>query len=493
MMNRCRSHSVLLVACLFALPLWVNPAIAQSDDEISQAELNLVKSAEAARVRAIERVYGTVVAIYGEDIRAGGGSGVLFDKAGFVLTNFHVVAGAGGTQGWAGLADKKLYRWRLIGLDPGGDLAVIQLQGKDTWPFAPLGDSDMVRPGDFVMAMGNPFVLAEDQTPTVTMGIVSGTHRYQGGAGGGNTLVYGNCIQIDSSINPGNSGGPLFNMQGQVVGINGRGSFEERGRVNVGLGYAISINQAKNFFPDLLATKLVQHGTLDAVFGDRAGGVLCTEIDTKYNKLQEYGFDLADRLVRFNGRQIESANHYLNQISTLPANWPVEVVWEHQGELKSAKIRLNADPYKKPPSRPTPRPRGGGKPGRPAPKRPAIMDIDKQGEISNPQINQEVACILVSRLKLAQAVGEEEGIIARLSEVVAHLKLKAAAAAVGAESEPPFKSIQLIGGDMVNGWRAFQIAITYPDDAKAAYWVSLLDLQDQIDQRLLGAEWIKAP
>ena len=112
------------------------------------------------------------------------------------------------------------------------------------------------------MAMGNPFLLAEDQRPTVTLGVVSGIHRYQGGSK--NLLVYGDCIQTDSSINPGNSGGPLFNLQGEVVGINGRGSFEERGRVNVGLGYAISVNQIKKFIPDLLATKVSLHGTLDA-------------------------------------------------------------------------------------------------------------------------------------------------------------------------------------------------------------------------------------
>src|SRR5687768_1391889 len=124
------------------------------------------------------------------------------------------------------------------------------------------------------MAMGNPFVLAEDQRPTVTLGIVSGVNRFQEGSGM-NQLVYGNCIQVDSSINPGNSGGPLFNSAGQIIGINGRGSFEERGRVNVGLGYAISVNQVKNFIPELLATKIAQHGTLDAVFGNRSGQVIC--------------------------------------------------------------------------------------------------------------------------------------------------------------------------------------------------------------------------
>ena len=88
------------------------------------------------------------------------------------------------------------------------------------------------------MAMGNPFLLATDFTPTVTFGLVSGVHRYQYPEGKG-LLEYTDCIQIDTSINPGNSGGPLFNMNGELIGINGRGSFDKRGRVNSGVGYAI--------------------------------------------------------------------------------------------------------------------------------------------------------------------------------------------------------------------------------------------------------------
>ena len=136
-----------------------------SETELTGEQLDLVKAAEAARINAIAKVYGAVAAIYGND-RQGGGSGVLFDEAGFALTNHHVVAGAG-VEGWAGLADGKLYRWKLIGTDPGGDVAIIRLAGKEKFPAAPLGDSDRVRVGDWAMAMGNPFTLAEDQKPTV--------------------------------------------------------------------------------------------------------------------------------------------------------------------------------------------------------------------------------------------------------------------------------------------------------------------------------------
>src|SRR5688572_11009471 len=270
------------------------------------AASDAVKQAEAARIQAIESVAGAVVAIYGNE-RAGGGSGVLFDPAGYALTNHHVIAGSA-EGGWAGLAEGKLYRWKLVGTDPGGDLAIIKLEGKTEFPAAPLGDSDQVRVGDWALAMGNPFNLAEDQRPTVTLGIVSGVNRFQEGSGL-NQLIYGNCIQVDSSINPGNSGGPLFNLQGQIIGINGRGSFEERGRVNVGLGYAISSNQIRNFIPELLATKIAQHGTLDAVFSNRASGVICHTLNLDAPAAKA-GLALGDRLLAFEGVPIEDANQF---------------------------------------------------------------------------------------------------------------------------------------------------------------------------------------
>src|SRR5205814_2389882 len=115
------------------------------------------------------------------------------------------------------------------------------------------------------MAMGNPFLLATDFNPTVTFGLVSGVHRYQYPAG--TLLEYTDCIQVDASINPGNSGGPLFSMNGELIGINGRGSFEKRGRVNSGVGYAISINQIKNFMGHLRAGIDSDHATLGASVG----------------------------------------------------------------------------------------------------------------------------------------------------------------------------------------------------------------------------------
>ncbi len=388
----------------------VSESVAQQDslredpqDRLSDEEMALILASEKQRIAAIDRVIGSVVAIYGEN-RQGGGSGVIVDPSGIALTNHHVIIGAG-VSGWGGLADGKLYHWKLVGTDPGGDLAIIQLEGQASFPFAPLGDSDKVRVGDWVLAMGNPFVLTEDQRPTVTLGIVSGVKRYQPGAGK-NQLIYGNCIQVDSSINPGNSGGPLFNLQGDVIGINGRGSFQDRGRVNVGLGYAISANQIRNFIPELLATKLVEHGTLDANFTDRNGKVVCKNL---YENTPLYlaGMRPGDELLEFEGVPIKTANQFTNLICTLPENWPARLKFrDASGELQTFHSRLFGLPYVKPKRRSV----GPGN------KKPSPEEKQQQarqqamfkllaatpGTIRNPAVNKKQASRLIARWNRAE-------------------------------------------------------------------------------------------
>src|SRR5712692_1837479 len=254
---------ILLISCLVFATGTI--ALSRAAQDVDPA----VKTAEAKRIAAIEKARPSVVAIFGPGGQ-GGGSGVLIDKDGYALTNFHVVEGAGPVM-QCGLPDGVLYDAALVGLDKVGDVALIKLlpqkKGQD-FPFAVLGDSDKVKAGDWCMAMGNPFLLATDFNPTVTFGLVSGVHRYQYPAG--TLLEYTDCIQVDASINPGNSGGPLFNMEGELIGINGRGSFEKRGRVNSGAGYAISINQIKNFLGQLRAGLDTDHASLGATVKERS-------------------------------------------------------------------------------------------------------------------------------------------------------------------------------------------------------------------------------
>ncbi|MHC4065104.1 MAG: S1C family serine protease [Planctomycetota bacterium] len=299
--------------------------------------------AERQRVETIARVTPACVCIY-DSQRRGGGSAVIIDPAGYGLTNFHVVAQMlESRRGLAGLPDGRLYDLEVLGIDPTGDVAMFRLLGKDRFDYAQLGDSEAVSVGDFVLAMGNPFVLSEDHTPTVTMGIVTGVHRYQWGRG--NTLVYSDCIQTDAAINPGNSGGPLLDMQGRVIGINGRISLAAgvRGQVNVGVGYAISVNQIRRFLPGLRAGLLLRHGTLQATV-DRA---------CMFNDMLEdgpawnAGIRPGDRLVRFGDRNVVSDNQLASMLGTYPENWPVPISFEQNGRIAHGAVRLEALPIRR--------------------------------------------------------------------------------------------------------------------------------------------------
>lgn len=303
-----------------------------------------VLAAEKARIAAIEKVKPSVVAIFSRGGQ-GGGSGVLISKEGYALTNYHVVKGSGPVMK-CGLADGVLYDAVLVGLDKVGDIALVKLlpkeEGKD-FPISEMGDSDTVKAGDWSMAMGNPFLLATDFTPTVTYGLVSGVHRYQYPAG--LLLEYGDCIQIDTSINPGNSGGPLYNAKGELIGINGRGSFEKRGRVNSGVGYAISINQIKNFLGHLMAGIDTDHATLGAVVasqGEDTGdiGRLVVQSVLENSDAGRRGLEFGDELVSFAGRPMGSVNQYKNILSIFPKGWRMPLVYRRDNAKHQTLVRL---------------------------------------------------------------------------------------------------------------------------------------------------------
>ena len=374
-----------------------------------QDPIDAVAASEARRVAVIDRCAQAVCSVMSMD-SPGGGSGVIFDPGGFILTNFHVVgkpdkdykpskppeppaavlekwsqdnpdaadeAKAKFVAAWQdewgaehhpagsshyknkkiGLPDGRLYEGVVLGIDPGSDLAVIRLLPKEegqTWPYAELGNSDDLLVGETVFAMGNPFLLATDFTPTVTFGIVSGTHRYQEGQGN-RMLVYPDCIQVDAPVNPGNSGGPLFNNAGQVVGINGRISIGDRGRVNVGVGFAIAANQIKNFLGDLVAGRHAGHGTLDMsawFMTSRKGkehkrGVFVQQT-FKDSIIQQAGVGLGDEITRFNGVKVRSANQLATMVGVLTAGtW---VTLRHRpaledggfGEEREVTVKLTA-------------------------------------------------------------------------------------------------------------------------------------------------------
>lgn len=298
-----------------------------------------VLEAQQKRIDVIERVSKTVVAIFGAS-GGGGGSGVLISRDGFALTNFHVTSGAGDFMK-CGLNDGRLYDAVIVGIDPTGDVALIKLLGRDDFPSATLGDSDTVRVGDWAYAMGNPFLLATDFKPTITYGIVSGVHRYQEPASN-NFLEYTDCIQVDSSINPGNSGGPLFSDDGKVIGINGRGSFEKRGRVNSGAGYAISINQIKHFLEHLKSGRIVDHATLGATVTTRTDGSVMVADILEDSEAYKLGLRSGDELISFADRPIRSVNQFKNVLGIFPKGWKLPLTFRRDQDRQTIYPRLRA-------------------------------------------------------------------------------------------------------------------------------------------------------
>jgi serine protease Do len=330
-MLRVSVRVVLAFAPVWIGGIWVAGATRAHGAEVAAQ----VREAEAARVATVARIAPAVLAVY-QRSTPGGGSGVLITHDGYALTNFHV---AGEDQFFkCGLNDGNLYDAVLVGLDPTGDVALIKLQGRDDFPTATWGDSDAMRVGDWVYVLGNPFLLASDFQPTATYGIVSGVHRYQYPA---NTILeYTDCLQVDASVNPGNSGGPLFNKAGELIGINGRISIAQRGRVNAGAGYAISINQIRNFLGYLHSGRIVDHATLGAtVSTDSHGAIVVSQIQEESDAYRR-GLRVDDELVAFAGRPIRSVNQFKNILGIFPEDWKVPLTYRREGEKHEIRVRL---------------------------------------------------------------------------------------------------------------------------------------------------------
>jgi Do/DeqQ family serine protease len=236
--------------------------------------------------------------------RPGLGSGVIIDKRGLVLTNFHVVKGA--DEILIRLSDKREYRGQILGTDPKTDLALVKFQPDHELTVASLGNSDALQVGEGAIAIGNPFGL--DQT--VTVGVISATGRSDVGI-----ATYENFIQTDASINPGNSGGPLVNLKGQVIGVNT--AIVAAGQ---GIGFAIPINMVKRVVDQLvdkgkvvrgwlgvalqplspdLAQSLGLDGTTGAVVGSTIAG----------SPAAQAGLEQGDVIVAFDKTPVEDYRH----------------------------------------------------------------------------------------------------------------------------------------------------------------------------------------
>lgn len=362
---------MLLLACLMA-------AHAEANDKLQQKQ--------QARIQTIQKIASSVVCVMPAGGQ-GGGSGVLISADGFAISNYHVTSGSGDFMK-CGLNDGKLYDAVIVGIDPTGDIALIKLLGRDDFPFCTPGDSDSVKVGDEVLALGNPFLLADDFSPTITYGIASGVHRYQYPA---NTfLEYTDCIQIDASINPGNSGGPLFDIEGRWIGINGRASFEKRGRINSGAAYAISVNQILLFIDHLKSGRIVDHGRTEFTVGTFDDTVEIQQV-SELSDVWRRGMRPGDELISFAGRAITSANDFKNIVGIFPELTRVPVTFRNDDGVQSVTTRLSAlHQFQKAPELPPERQPGEG-------PKPEAPDKNKNLLDTTPNPPQQYADLFIKK------------------------------------------------------------------------------------------------
>lgn len=255
------------------------------------------------------------------------GSGFVIE-GGYILTNNHVVAGADEIK--VKLADNREFKAEVKGIDERLDLALLKIDAKEALPTAELGDSDAIQVGEWVIAIGNPFGLAE----TVTAGIVSAKGRVIGSG------PYDDYIQTDASINPGNSGGPLFNTHGEVIGINT--AIISGGQ---GIGFAIPINMAKSIIPQLKEKGKVTRGwlgvSIQQVTADLAksfglsseNGALVSEIIPE-SPADKAGLMAGDIIMEFDGKKIHDTAELTKLVAATTVGKKVTLVVLRDGKEK---------------------------------------------------------------------------------------------------------------------------------------------------------------
>jgi serine protease Do/serine protease DegQ len=262
------------------------------------------------------------------------GSGVIVDAdKGYILTNNHVIDKADKIR--VTLHNGNSYDAKLIGTDPDSDVAVIQIDADDDLTAIKLADSEKLRVGDFVVAIGNPFGLGQ----TVTSGIVSALDRSGLGIQG-----YEDFIQTDASINPGNSGGALVNLNGELIGIN-NAIFSQSGG-NIGIGFAIPINMASGVMQQLIAHGEVKRGRLGAQAQDltselaeafdlkQGHGAVITQID-KGSAAEKAGLKVGDIVVEVNGKKVRDANTLRNAVGLLRVGTRIKMKVLHEGKPRT--------------------------------------------------------------------------------------------------------------------------------------------------------------
>ena len=273
------------------------------------------------------------------------GTGFIIDKAGFILTNNHVVEGATKIEvSLYGEDSDQEYAAKVVGRDPLTDSALIELTEKPshTLPEIKFGDSSQVLPGDWVMAIGNPFGLAH----TVSVGVISALERPFPTTEGRSTQV----LQTDAAINPGNSGGPLLNIRGEVIGINSAIYTDARQAGNIGIGFAIPINTVRELLPQLRTGKItrgmigvsigvIPQNALETLGLKNRQGALVSSV-VAGGPSAKAGIEPGDVIVQFNGKPVKDRDSLVSMVVATPPNTTVPVRVVRDRDEKTINVRV---------------------------------------------------------------------------------------------------------------------------------------------------------
>ena len=285
-----------------------------------------------------------------EQIRLGLGSGVIVRADGYVLTNHHVIDGA--DEITIELSNRRSYPAKVIGSDPPSDLAVLKVDANDI-PALALGNSDEARVGDIVLALGNPLGIGQ----TVTAGIISAKSRSTGLSDG----TFEDFLQTDAPINQGNSGGALVNTAGLLLGINSQ-ILSPTG-VNIGIGFAVPVNMARNVMEQLISSGKVERGHLGVAIQQvtpeiaasiglkEARGVIIAEVSPN-SAAARAGIQRGDVVVAFNDTPVVDGNALRNAIAGSKPGTPVKLTILRNGKEQTIEAKLDEyrGPAKAPPA-----------------------------------------------------------------------------------------------------------------------------------------------
>jgi serine protease Do len=274
--------------------------------------------------------------------RRGLGSGVIVNSKGYILTNHHVIDGADRVS--VELKDRRTFDAEIVGSDEASDLAVLKIVASDL-PAVPFGDSEGVNVGDVVLALGNPLGVGQ----TVTMGIISAKGRATGLGDGS----FEDFLQTDAPINSGNSGGALVNTRGELVGINSQILSPSGG--NIGIGFAIPVNMARNVMDALIKDGRVHRGrlgvTVQPITSDLAQSLRLNEVaGALINDVEENGpadragLQRGDVIVGINGTRVSDSNELRNRIAQLGPNATVDLAIVRNGKTQNIAATLEALP-----------------------------------------------------------------------------------------------------------------------------------------------------